>query len=44
MQIHLGTKVTVANREGYQGKIVIDYYTREDLDRLIEVLAPREDL
>jgi len=44
MQIHLGTKVTLANREGYKGKIVVEYYNREDLERLVEVLAPREEL
>lgn len=44
MQIHLGTRVSLANREGYKGRIVIDYYTREDLDRLVDVLAPREDV
>jgi len=42
MQIHLGTKVQLQNREGYKGKIVIDYYGREDLERLLEFLAPRE--
>jgi ParB family chromosome partitioning protein len=44
MQIHLGTKVQLQNREGYKGKIVIDYYGREDLERLLEILAPREEI
>ena len=44
MQIHLGTKVTLANRDGYKGKIVIEYYGREDLDRLLSILAPKETL
>ena len=44
MQIHLGTKVSMANRDGFKGKIVIEYYGREDLDRLLEVLAPRDEI
>ena len=44
MQLHLGTKVSLANGPGYVGKIVIEYYSREDLDRLVEVLAPKEGL
>ena len=44
MQIHLGTKVQLQNREGFKGRIVIEFYGREDLDRLIELLAPREGL
>jgi len=44
MQIHLGTRVRVQNREGYKGRISIEYYGREDLDRLIAILAPREEL
>lgn len=44
MQIHLGTKVSLSNREGYKGKIVIEYYGRDDLDRLLAILAPRETL
>lgn len=42
MQIHLGAKVSMANREGFKGRIVIEYHGREDLDRLLELLAPRE--
>jgi ParB family transcriptional regulator, chromosome partitioning protein len=44
MQIHLGTKVRLANGPGYSGSIVIEYYSREDLDRLVEQLAPRDGL
>lgn len=44
MQIHLGTKVSMANRDGFKGKIVIEYYGREDLDRLLELLAPRGEV
>lgn len=44
MREHLGTKVQLHNRKGYRGQITIDYYGREDLDRLLGVLAPRETL
>lgn len=44
MQIHLGTKVSLLNRDGYKGKIVLEYYDRKDLDRLVKLLAPREEL
>jgi ParB family transcriptional regulator, chromosome partitioning protein len=44
MQISLGTKVLLQNRDGYKGKIVLEYYSREDLERLIEVLAPKDEL
>lgn len=44
MQIHLGTRVKVQNQDGYKGKILLEYYGREDLDRLIEILAPKESL
>jgi ParB family transcriptional regulator, chromosome partitioning protein len=44
MRDHLGTKVQVHNKKGYRGQITIDYYGREDLDRLLGVLAPRESL
>lgn len=44
MRDHLGTKVQVHNKQGYRGQITIDYYGREDLDRLLGVLAPRESL
>jgi len=40
----LGTRVMVRNSEGYRGQIVIQYHDRQELDRLCEVLAPREEL
>jgi ParB family chromosome partitioning protein len=40
MRASLGTKVAIHNRgEGYQGEIVISYFDRKSLDRLVEVLA-----
>jgi len=44
MREHLGTKVSLKNGPGYRGQIVIDYFQREDLERLSEILAPRERL
>ena len=40
----LGTKVALRNRPGYRGQISIDYFDRADLDRVIEILAPQEEL
>jgi ParB family transcriptional regulator, chromosome partitioning protein len=36
----LGTKVQLLNGPGYQGKIVIEYFDRDQLDRLVQQLAP----
>ena len=33
----LGTKVQIRHGQGGKGEIVIEYYSAEDLDRLIEV-------
>ncbi len=44
MREHLGTKVTLLDRDGKRGRVVIEYYARADLDRLCELLAPRESL
>ena len=44
MREHLGTKVQIKNGEGYRGQIVIDYFNRDDLDRLIERLAPSDPI
>lgn len=44
MRAHLGTKVQLRNGPGYRGQIVIEYFQREDLERLSEVLAPRTRL
>lgn len=41
LQEALGTKVEVRTRPGYTGQIVIHYFDREDLDRLLEQLAPQ---
>lgn len=44
LQLALGTKVKIRNSAGYRGQIVIEYYGREDIDRLVEALAPAEEL
>lgn len=44
MQEFLGTKVRLRNGEDYRGQIVIDYFGREDLERLIGMLTPNQTL
>jgi len=41
---HLGSKVKVENRRGFRGRISIDYFGQEDLERLYALLAPREEI
>ena len=41
MREHLGTKATIQPGAGTAGRIVIEYYTRDSLDRLCDLLAPR---
>lgn len=36
---HLGTKV-VLEQQGQRGKIIIEFYTQEDADRIIEAILP----
>jgi len=40
----LGTRVQLKNGPKYRGQIVIHYYNREDLERIYETLAPREEI
>jgi ParB family chromosome partitioning protein len=45
LQVHLGTKVSMhCQNQGTQGRISIDYYSLEDLDRLLLLLGIGEDL
>jgi len=44
MREHLGTKVSVQPTGPAQGRIVIDYYDRDTLDRICDILAPRPKL
>jgi ParB family chromosome partitioning protein len=44
MRETLGTKVTLQAQSEAKGRIVIDYYSREALDRLLEVLAPSPEV
>lgn len=41
MREHLGTKASIVPGPGATGKIVLEYFSRDSLDRLCEVLAPR---
>jgi ParB family chromosome partitioning protein len=40
----LGTKVSLKNGPKYKGQIVIHYYNRDDLERIYDTIAPREEL
>lgn len=42
LRTRYSTKVTIQNGAGYKGKIVLEYFNRQDLDRLSEQLAPRD--
>jgi ParB family chromosome partitioning protein len=38
----LGTRVAIRNSDGYVGSIAIQYFSRDELERLIERLAPAD--
>ena len=45
----LGTKVTISPKANHKGKIVIDYYSDDELERLMELFGqfiriPKESL
>lgn len=40
----MGTKVQLRNNPGYRGEIVISYFNRADLERVTQILLPREEL
>lgn len=44
MRDSLGTKIAVENGANYRGRIVIDYYGRDELERIYGILAPREEV
>lgn len=44
MRQHLGTKVELRNGAQYRGQITIQYFGREDLERIASVLAPKDTL
>lgn len=39
----LGTRVSIHHSNSGKGKIEIEYFSEEDLDRLLELLSPRND-
>jgi ParB family chromosome partitioning protein len=40
----LGTKVSVREKEGGRGEIIIEFYSLDDLDRLLDLFAAIEKL
>ena len=44
MREHLGTRVEIQNGKEFQGRIVLHYHDRAELDRLAEFLGPRPEL
>ncbi len=42
LQQKLGTKVSVRQQEGGGGRIVVDFYSEDELGRLVELLLPDE--
>lgn len=44
MRDNLGTRVSIQNRPGFKGQIVIRYHDRDELDRLCAQLAPADRL
>lgn len=44
MRETLGRKVTLKNGSGYRGQVVLEYYDRDDLERLCGILAPQSKL
>jgi ParB family chromosome partitioning protein len=44
MRESLGTRVQLKNGPKYKGQIVIHYYGREDLERVYDVISPREEI
>ena len=38
MKEKFGTKVQIRNKKNNKGKIEIEYYSREDLERIIDML------
>jgi ParB family chromosome partitioning protein len=44
LQERLGTRVHVRNGQNYRGSILIEYYERADLERILELVAPKPQL
>ena len=40
----LGAKVSLTNRKGYKGQIVVHYHDRDELERLMDTLAPKDEI
>jgi len=44
MRRHLGTKISLQNGDGYRGRIVIQYHDRQELERLSDLLGPKDQV
>jgi ParB family chromosome partitioning protein len=44
MRDNLGTRVSIQNRTGYKGQVVIKYHDRTELDRICAHLAPPDEI
>lgn len=44
LQRRFGTKVSVQSSATYRGQVTLQFFGRDDLDRLCEILAPAEEL
>ncbi len=42
MRDHLGSKVELVKSKGYRGKITVYFNGREDLERIIDILGPKD--
>lgn len=41
LSAYLGTKVTIVYGDGAKGRIIIEFYSEEELGRILETIAPR---
>jgi hypothetical protein len=37
----LGSKVSITTNATYRGQVVVDFYNRQDLERIVGVIAPQ---
>lgn len=44
LKLRFGTKVSVQSSPNYRGQITIQFFGRDDLDRVCQLLAPRDEL
>ncbi|MDP6386931.1 MAG: ParB/RepB/Spo0J family partition protein [Planctomycetota bacterium] len=44
LRASLGTRVSLTNRPGYKGQILVHYHDRDELERLMATLAPQDEV